>query len=143
MYNLNNSMMQTQQIIDERQPLERFNRISLFYLMKTCGFDVQDTMPKERMLKLAEAHPERIDFRKVQTYNDGYGAVRVVRPDHIREGQKADAELFEKAKAEYKGVSKKDLMAEAKGLGVDLDYKTKPDEMISAIMAKKAALGQE
>lgn len=137
MFQVNNSRMQTTQIIDERGPLERFNRLSLYYLMKTCGFDVVDSMPKERMMKLAEAHPERIDFSKVQTYNDGYGGVRVVRPDKIRSEEKAIAEAHTKDKDTYKDKSKKELMAEAKELGMDFDYKMKIEEMVAALMLKK------
>lgn len=138
MYQLNNSRMQTTQIIDERQPLERFNRISLYYLMKTCGFDVVDSMPKEKMLKLAEAHPERIDFNKVQTYMDGFGGVRVVRPEKIKGEEKAAAEVHVEEKKGYDGKSKKELMAEGKELGLSFDYKMKPEDMIAAIMLKKS-----
>lgn len=140
MYNINNSMMQTQQIIDERSVLQRMNRISLYYLLKVCGFDVVDTMAKDKMLKLSEAHPEKIDMRKVQTYNDGFGGIRVVRPERFKSEDAENQKVFEKEKSEYDGKSKKQLLDMAKEMGVEADYKMKTEELVALIMAKKAAL---
>lgn len=140
MYNINNSMMQTQQVIDERTTLQRMNRISLYYLLKVCGFDVVDTMAKDKMLKLADAQPERVDMRKVQTYTDGFGGLRVVRPDSFKADDAKKQADFEKAKSEYDGKSKKQLLEIAKEIGLEADYKMKTEELTSLIMAKKEAI---
>jgi hypothetical protein len=135
--------MQTIQTFDERTTLDRLNRLSLYYLLKICGFDVQDTMPKEKMLKLADAHSERVDFKKVQTYNDGFGGIRVIRPDRFKEEDAAAADAFEKEKKTYDGKSKKELMTIGLELNLKFDYKMKSEEMVSAIMAATKSLAKE
>lgn len=79
----------TEVMDDPRGALERLSRQSLYYLLvanKVQG--VTDSMPKDKMLKMAELHDGLIDYRadgkfsykNVEAYLDNNNQIKIVRP---------------------------------------------------------------